>query len=347
MSPRILISLAFVMLLHFRSAPAEDWTAVLDLRGQWKIEMGDQVQWAEPSYDDRTWEDIFVPAPWEDEGFPGYDGYAWYRKHFTANAKMREEGIYLHLGNVDDVCEVFLNGNLIGYTGSFPPAYTTAYDATVQLPVAPALFRTTGENVLAVRVYDRELSGGILRGQIGFYQRQGMLVPDLSLAGIWKFRTGDNTTWAASSLDDREWKDLVVPALWDIAGLRDYDGYGWYRLSFRIPEKLRDQRLVLVMGKIDDLDETYINGERVGRTGRMPGSTGYADLGNTYTTLRAYTIPPGVLHPGMNTIAVRVYDGFLHGGIYEGPVGLVTRDRFRKWQNANESQWERFFNLFR
>ena len=80
------------------------------------------------NFDDSKWDEIFVPANWEDEGYPGYDGYAWYRKHFHVSPELYNKPIYIHLGCIDDVSEVYLNGHFVSFTGAFPPHYITAYN---------------------------------------------------------------------------------------------------------------------------------------------------------------------------------------------------------------------------
>jgi sialate O-acetylesterase len=88
----------------------------------------------------------------------------------------------------------------------------------------------------------------------------------------------------------------------------------------------------LLLGKIDDYDETYINGRRIGRTGKPVNDWGRGNLGDHYLELRAYFIPKDYLnYDNFNQIAVRVFDGFIKGGIYEGPVGIVTRKKYLSW----------------
>jgi len=43
----------------------------------WKFEIGDDPAYSERNYDVSRWEQIHVPGTWENQGFPGYDGYAW------------------------------------------------------------------------------------------------------------------------------------------------------------------------------------------------------------------------------------------------------------------------------
>jgi Beta-galactosidase second all-beta domain len=330
-----LSGIVLLTLLATTGVNAQEWQMIQDFRGQWKFELGDDMKWADPKFDDTGWENMFVPSPWEDEGYPGYDGYAWYRKHLTISPDLRSKQLYINLGVIDDVDEAYINGRFIGFEGSFPPHYITAYSAQRIYQIPGEYLNYDGDNVIAVRVYDSELSGGILHGKPGLYEMKGYLYPDVSFAGIWKFKAGDSMLWKDEGVRDADWKDVHVPAYWETQGMKGYDGYGWYRRSVRIPTTLADETLILMLGRIDDIDETYFNGERIGRTGRMNHPP--RDFGNTdeYRKMRAYTIPPGLIKFGQeNTIAVRVYDGFLHGGIYDGPIGIVTRTRYLAWQET-------------
>jgi hypothetical protein len=195
-------------------------------------------------------------------------------------------------------------------------------------------------------VYDAELSGGIVSGRPGLYVKKNDLSPDVPLSGMWKLSAGDNAGWKSDTVDDRSWKDAYVPEYWETQGLKGYDGYGWYRRGFRVPSNLSSETLIMMMGKIDDLDEVYVNGELIGSTGTMHDKPGRNRFSDEWAELRAYTIPHDILRFGqMNTIAVRVYDGWLHGGIYDGPVGIVTRKRYKEWDDGRKKGWN-IFDLF-
>jgi hypothetical protein len=316
---------------------------LLNLRGQWKIELGDNMKWADPKFDDSKWDKIRVPSSWEDEGYPGYDGYAWYRKHFTVDKELKNDVIYLQIGYVDDVSEVYLNGHMVGFEGQFPPQFITAYNVARPYLVPQQYLNYSGDNVIAVRVYDQRLAGGITHGSVGLFEPRDYLTPAYDLAGTWKFTTGDNASWKDADANDRTWTKVIVPAYWETQGFRDYDGFGWYRTTFKVPEKLVGERLILLLGKIDDFDETYLNGQLVGRTGRMRKNMDPDDRGNEYAQLRAYLIPSDLLIPGRdNTLAVRVKDVYMQGGIYDGPIGLITREKYREWKRNNEDRWNPF-----
>jgi sialate O-acetylesterase len=69
---------------------------------------------AERLYNDDDWSEIKVPARWEDEGYRGYDGFAWYRKKVRVPSVFKNRNVYLELGYIDDVDEVYFNGEKIG-----------------------------------------------------------------------------------------------------------------------------------------------------------------------------------------------------------------------------------------
>jgi sialate O-acetylesterase len=328
------------------SLHAQSWKSVQSLEGNWKFEIGDDSTWNNPKLNDSKWNEIHVPSPWEDQGYAGYDGYAWYRKHFKFTGGHRGAPLYLLIGSIDDVGEVYLNGMLIGFSGKFPPDIIPGA-LNLQSYYIPRGYLIDGDNVIAVRVYDLRLDGGITHGPVGIYEPQNYIQPDLDLSGKWKFTTGDNMDWARESFDDSKWNAIVVPTPWETQGYREYDGFGWYRIKFVVPEHLKNERLTLLLGKIDDIDEVYLNGSRIGRTGKMRKWTEQADLSTEYLVERAYDIPTGLLHTsGENTIAVRVLDVWLHGGIYDGPIGIIRATNYQHRKKEPNSFWNFLRDFF-
>ena len=139
----------------------------------------------------------------------------------------------------------------------------------------------------------------------------------------WKFKTGDDPVWATPAYDDSDWETIEAGADWENQGYSTYDGYAWYRQKVIIPTSLKQKAeemggFVLYLGRIDDSDMAYLNGQFIGQTGQMPPDyvTGYGEA-------RAYKIPVDmVLWDQENSIAVRVYDGGGGGGIVSGPIAL-------------------------
>jgi len=335
----------------FATAQSNNAKQIVDLRGNWKFEIGDNNKYAEPHFNDKDWGEIFVPADWENEGFPGYDGFAWYRKTFMLPASAQNKNVYAHIGYVDDACEVFINGHLIGEGGSCPPDYVTAYEQEQQFLIPEKFLQFNQENTIAVRVYDHQLNGGIVKGKIGIFEHTDALQFVVRLPSFWKFKTGDNEEWKKSNFDDSKWQELIVPAKWDFQGYNKYDGFGWYRITFTVPENLQKEQLVMMLGKIDDIDEAYLNGEKIGYTGRIRGDGSIGRIREEYLEVRAYDIPASAIKfSGKNVLAIRVYDKMLIGGIYEGPIGIVFEKEYRHWEQnqqwnnrKNKTTFDRFF----
>jgi sialate O-acetylesterase len=123
------IPAVFVLLLSFALAVdtcGQDKEHRTSLDGDWRFALGDNKKFARPEYDDSEWEKIYVPSHWQREGFRNYHGYAWYRKKVTIEVE-DQDALYLELGKIDDVDEVYFNGHFIGGTGGFPPDYFTAF----------------------------------------------------------------------------------------------------------------------------------------------------------------------------------------------------------------------------
>jgi hypothetical protein len=329
-----------------RSTYEDQERTVVDLGGKWKFELGDDSLRARADENDGAWDNIRVPAAWEDAGFPGYDGYAWYRRHFMISKVQAGKRLFFTSGPIDDVDAVYVNGHFIGSSGAFPPAFSTAYNMDRRYRLASRYLNPGGDNVIAVRVYDDGGAGGFLWGKVRIVETKYGLEPAYDLSDGWKIRMGDDMAWKDPSYDDTGWEPISVPGNWESQGYPDYDGYAWYRVTFTPPRALEEENLVMVVGRIDDFDEVYLNGTLIGKTGDMRGEPGLSDLHDEYRQLRAYMLEPGVLKPGeQNVLAVRVYDGFRDGGIYEGPVGLVRRSEYRRFlKHTGELDWiKKFF----
>ena len=310
------------------------------LISDWHFEIGDNMEWVKPDFDDSNWEKITVPGTWEAGGFPGYDGYAWYRVKFKIKEPEDDVIYYLKLGAIDDVDATFVNGHLVGFNGSFPPNYITAHQNIRQYLIPGKYLNKNGANLISIRVYDGGGQGGIKWGDVGLYKKEKAVNPIIELSGMWKFKTGDEMVWKDSDFDDSDWNELFVPGIWQFQGYQGYEGFAWYRNEFELSDDWKNENMILLLGKVDDLDETYINGQLVGKTGTMPENLESFENNNwDWQQQRAYYIPKNLLnYNGKNTIAVRVFDGMTYGGIYEGPVGIITRKQYLEYKNDQKYQ---------
>ncbi len=133
----------------------------------------------------------------------------------------------------------------------------------------------------------------------------------------------------ASVAATADWRLADVPGQWP-AG-RGARRFAWYRCFVKVPAAWRGESLTLELGRIDDCDETFFNGTRVGSTGRMPPRPRSAT-----NTLRRYRVPARLVRFGdFNMIAVRVYNDRRRAGIIGGPLVLSSR----KGALSLEGQW--------
>ena len=94
----------------------------------------------------------------------------------------------------------------------------------------------------------------------------------------------------------------AVPGHWEGNGLPEgTDGVAWYVGEITLDDIDRATDMVFRPGNIDDADETWCNGTRIGATDGVE-------------TERAYTIPKSILRTGVNRIALRVTDRGGKGG---------------------------------
>ena len=124
--------------------------------------------------------------------------------------------------------------------------------------------------------------------------------------------------WSAGkgiAADDRPWsperpagtwrkapRELTAWERWGVPELADFNGMVWYRTTVRLTAAQAAQPATLVLGNVDEIDQTWVNGRGVG------SAYGGAD--------RQYTLPPGLLHAGDNTVVVNVLDTYRDGGLY-------------------------------
>lgn len=111
------------------------------------------------------------------------------------------------------------------------------------------------------------------------------------------------TQWAQPDVADSRWDSIRLPMLngWEAMGLDGLDGAVWFRTGFELPAAWQGKELVLALGKIRDMDFTYINGKLVAS-------------GEGINTKRVYAIPANAVKPGKNLLAIQVINFYDKGG---------------------------------
>lgn len=310
---------------------------LMKIDGPWFFSIGDQSEWSSMDFDHSNWQKVEAGETWENQGFEAYDGYAWYRKEILIPAMEDEAELVLKMGKIDDSDELFFNGKLIGATGGMPPNYHTGYHDIRRYALATTAIRWGETNVIAVRVYDGGGEGGLREGFRGLYVTAPKPKPQIDLSGTWEFVTEPVLEQYG---EEAEWHEIKVPASWESQGFPDYDGFAWYRKTVTVPSTFRGETFVLLLGKIDDLDEVFIDGKKVASTGFINQKETKLD-GNEWEAQRGYYIPDGIVKVGKpHEIAIRVYDHTGDGGIYEGPVGIITQKKYIEFWKKNRNRLE-------
>jgi beta-galactosidase len=116
--------------------------------------LGADVAYTQPEFDDQSWRSLALPHDWGIEGpfdpkAPGgtgklpFFGIGWYRKHFAVPAGDQGRQLYLDVDGAMAYANVWLNGQ---YAGGWPYGY-----ASWQVDLTPYV-KFGGENVIAIRL---------------------------------------------------------------------------------------------------------------------------------------------------------------------------------------------------
>jgi alpha-galactosidase len=161
------------------------------------------------------------------------------------------------------------------------------------------------------------LAAGLFSGTVGAQSTPAVI--EMPSA---KFAIGDDPARAKPEFDDSAWVTLSTLKNYEKQGFDGYDGFSWYRFHVNIPSSLRttvrwDHRLRVYLSSVDDVDETFLNGQKIGSMGQMPEDPrGYSTRWNGIRTYFVDVASGLVRWDQDNVIAVRVYDGSGGGGFY-------------------------------
>ena len=140
-----------VFLVKSTPLPRNNWRFRLD---PW--EDGHNRGYFKTAFDDTNWKKISIADSWEKQGYPGYDGIAWYRFKFTAPSKGDANAAELFFQGVDEAAWVWLNGKYVGQRDLGPSGWNKVFYLDISKEILWGK-----ENVLTVRVEDSIASGGI------------------------------------------------------------------------------------------------------------------------------------------------------------------------------------------
>jgi len=111
-----------------------------------------------------------------------------------------------------------------------------------------------------------------------------------------------DTSLASFVMNSENFKSMHLPSTWNTDDLSKFDGVVWFTNEIDIPSEFIGKDVVLHMPAIDDMDHTYVNGQKIGFT-------------DGYNIIRKYTIPSNLLKAGKNDFKIRITDYWLGGGM--------------------------------
>lgn len=137
----------------------------------------------------------------------------------------------------------------------------------------------------------------------------------------WYYRIGDDATWKDRDVDMTGWEPVALPGVLPVVLESISDKIVWFRAKLpksRIPDT---PGLAVLLGRIQEADETFVNGVRIGGTGVILATAlDYVGVGSSHVT-RVYEIPPHALSgPGPLVLALRVQSVSYAPGPTRGPI---------------------------
>ena len=122
--------------------------------------------------------------------------------------------------------------------------------------------------------------------------------------------------------NDSKWKTMILPVSWENTDVKSFDGVIWFRKKVKIPSSWIGKELVLELGPIDDMDVTFVNGQKVGTS----------EKDGLWQQDRIYPIKKEMITDSVLTVAVRVIDNQGGGGIYglKSKMNITPADKSEK-----------------
>ncbi len=130
----------------------------VSIAGEWKITIGDDKTYADPGYNDASWETVTLPGNImtrvlaRTKGLARTEGVVWLRKTIYIDRNLPKEDMGLILGRIGNADETYFNGIPIGATGRFQPGAHSMWNFPRYYMAHRDFIRYGADNVIAVRV---------------------------------------------------------------------------------------------------------------------------------------------------------------------------------------------------
>src|SRR5579863_1083416 len=148
---------------------------IVNLDDQWRFHTGDDLLWAEPTFDDSSWPSVNLNQTLPEQGLDIYSGYGWYRlklqpaqvSQISNLAGGEQLALLLKVESVGQI-DVYVNGLESGHTRGMTDSPAEFQSPALLVPLNPSL---SGPTVIAIRTWAgpaTTINHGLLdRGELG------------------------------------------------------------------------------------------------------------------------------------------------------------------------------------
>lgn len=264
--------------------------------------------------------------------------YGWYACVFTVPEPLKDRDLLLDLGVIDDADMTYVNGVLVGQMGSLR-SQGSAWNQDRRYRI-PADTLQPGRNLILVHVYDKWGLGGIvgppvLKAPLTEAEAQwDIAFPDendgqLDIGAFNRITSLPEDFSGSAQAQSLQWRKSPIPYP-DWRRWSDDRHCAVFRTTFeKSPVLSLDRNYVLDIGPVFDVCSVFLNGKRMGLTGRFPDEGGPA-----FTESAAcgqYLLQPEALQAEENELVIVIYRERGIGGLpgvpgilLQHPVGLPS-----------------------
>jgi hypothetical protein len=272
---------------------------------------GAREGWFNVTRPDNSWAKIRANERWENQGFPGYDGVAWYLSRVQVPEGWTS--VFIRFPAVDDAYTLYVDGKEVCRDGDRSRSvwnWSTCHEITDYVQAGR-------EVTIILRVEDYMLQGGLTRGPVELLN----FTTQIDITADWRFapdytNVGVTEGWYAPRIDDSHWRRVEAGRNWEYYGY-EFDGFGWYRKWITVPAGWADQRVFLELPKVDDYFDLYLDGEFIHHFG-TPQSPCWA-------TITCVDVTRYVVGGQRHLLCLRVEDLGQPGGLGGSPCTLSAQ----------------------
>ncbi|TGK15525.1 adenylate/guanylate cyclase domain-containing protein [Leptospira stimsonii] len=151
---------------------------------------------------------------------------------------------------------------------------------------------------------------------------------DYSMNGSWYFKALDDTSYSMPNYFHTHWSLFEVAKSWHLEGY-EYDGVGWFRMSFILSPEYEGKNLAVMIPYIENAHEFFLNGRLIGKKGEISenGNLVVSDTRNDVYTIDSSLVKIGI--PNVISVRIRSAGGLGGFALTDFYIGLEQNIRKR------------------